>query len=260
MSVLPHLRSFLRPDGRTVILPIDHGTAIPVPGMEDPAALIRATHPWADGFVVNAGVARACRAELSGRAMCLRTDVYKPARDGQPDHGAWMIYSAADAIRLGAAGVMHMLYTHHADEARQFRESARLISECHSAGLPVITEALPFGIGCGPDYTEENISFAVRAAAELGADVVKTAWPGSEAALRRIVDACFVPVIVLGGAASDEAGILQMTESAIQAGAAGIAIGRNVWQHSNPALMLRRLHAIVHEGATASAAGQLSLT
>ncbi len=259
MSVAPHLRSFLRANGRTVILPIDHGTAIPVPGMENPGALIRSTRPWADAYVVNAGVARACRADLAGRALCLRTDVYKPARDGQPDHGAWMIYGAADAVRLGAAGVMHMLYTHHPDEARQFRESARLISECHSAGLPVITEALPFGIGRGRDYTEENISFAVRAAAELGADVVKTAWPGSGQALRRIVDACFVPVIVLGGAASDEAGILRMAAEAIQAGAAGIAIGRNVWQHAQPALMLRRLHAIVHEDASMDTALRLSL-
>ena len=118
-----------------------------------------------------------------------------------------------------------------ADEARQFRESARLISECHAAGLAVITEVLPFGLGKTEHYTPENISFAVRAAAELGADVVKTAWPGDKDAFRRIVDACFVPVIVLGGAAGDDASILKMVEDAISAGASGIAIGRNVWQH-----------------------------
>ena len=93
-----------------------------------------------------------------------------------------------------------------------------------------------------------------KAAAELGADVVKTAWPGDAAAFAKIVDACFVPVIVLGGAASDEAGILQMVYDSIQAGGAGIAIGRNVWQQPNPLLMLKKLHAIVHGGATAKEA------
>jgi DhnA family fructose-bisphosphate aldolase class Ia len=247
--------SFFRADGRTVIVPIDHGVSVPVPGLEQPASLIEELRPWADGFVVNYGMARACRAAFRDRGMCLRMDVYKPALPGNRDHGAWMTFGAADAVRLGAHCVMHMLYPHHPDEARQFRESARLISECHAAGLPVITEALPFGLGRTADYTPENISFAVRAAAELGADIVKTAWPGDKDAFRRIVDACFVPVIILGGAAgNDEAALLRMVADAVEAGAAGIAIGRNVWQNPNPALILRRLFAIVHENATASEA------
>jgi DhnA family fructose-bisphosphate aldolase class Ia len=233
----------IRSSGRTLLVPIDHGTAIPVPGLENPAALIEALSPWADGFVVNYGVARACRSVLDGLATCLRTDVYKPALDGHPNHGAYMTYGAADAIRTGARSVMHMLYPHHPDEARQFRESARLISECHAAGLQVITEALPYGLGQSHRYTPENISFAVRAA-----------WPGDREAFRQIVSASCVPVIVLGGAATDDAGIIRMVAEAIEAGAAGIAIGRNVWQHAQPSLMLRRLHSIVHEGATADEA------
>ena len=247
------LRSFVRANGRTVIVPMDHGTAVPVPGLENPAELIASLRPWADAFVVNYGVARACRAALQYRAICLRADVYKPARPGQPDHGAWMTFGAADAVRAGAHCVMHMLYPHHPDEARQFREAARLISECHAAGLPVITESLPFGLGRTADYTPENIAFAVRAAAELGADIVKTAWPGDKDAFRKIVDACFVPVIVLGGAAvNNDVALLQMVADAVAAGAAGIAIGRNVWQNPNPPLILRRLNAIVHENASAS--------
>ncbi len=251
----PSLRSFLRANGRTVIVPIDHGTAIPVPGLEKPADLITALRPWADAFVVNYGVARACRGALEGRGICLRADVYKPARAGSPDHGAYMTHGAAEAVRTGASCVMNMLYPHHPDEARHFRETARLISDCHAAGLPVITESLPFGLGRVAEYTPEHIGFAVRAAAELGADIVKTAWPGDKLAFRAIVDACFVPVIVLGGAAAnDDASILTMVADAIEAGAAGIAIGRNVWQHPNPVLMLRRLHAIVHEGMGATEA------
>src|SRR5687767_4362243 len=125
-TTTPSLRPFMRSNGRIVIVPIDHGTAIPVPGLENPEALIASLCLWADMFVVNYGLARACRCALDGRAICLRADVYKPAGPGQPDHGALMTYGAADAKRAGACCVMHMLYPHHPDEARQFRESARL--------------------------------------------------------------------------------------------------------------------------------------
>jgi len=90
----------------------------------------------------------------------------------------------------------------------------------------------------------------IEPGAELGEDVVKTSWPGDAEAFAKIVEACFVPVIVLGGAASDEAGILSIVEQSIKAGGAGIAIGRNVWQQPNPLLTLKRLHAIVHQGVS----------
>jgi len=251
-SLLPS--PFFQSDGRTLIVPIDHGTAIPVPGLEDMGAVIEALSDFADGFVVNYGVARAFRPQLATKALCLRTDVYKPAVAGHTDHGAYMTYGATEADAVEAHAVMSMLYPHHVNEAQMFRENAALLSECHAAGIPVIIESLPYGLGQTAHYTPEHIGFAVRAAAELGADVVKTAWPGDQAAFGKIVEACFVPVIVLGGAASDEAGILTMVEQSIKAGGAGIAIGRNVWQQANPLQMLKRLHAVVHGGATAAEA------
>ncbi len=248
-SLLPS--PFFQADGRTLIVPIDHGTAIPVPGLEDMGAVIEALGAYADGFVVNYGVARAFQPQLAGKAVCLRADVYKPSLPGHKNEGAYMTYGATEADAVGAHAVMSMLYPHHENEAQMFRENAALLSECHSAGIPVIIESLPFGLGQTSQYTPEHIGFAVRAAAELGADVVKTAWPGDAMAFRKIVEACFVPVVVLGGAASDETGILTMVEQSLKAGGAGIAIGRNVWQQPNPLQMLRRLQAIVHGGATA---------
>ena len=255
-SLLPS--PFFQADGRTLIVPIDHGTAIPVPGLEDMGAVIESLSAYADGFVVNYGVARAFQPQLSGKAVCLRTDVYKPALPGHADHGAYMTYGAAEARAVGAHAVMSMLYPHHPAEEQLFRENARLLSGCHAAGIPVIIESLPYGLGQTAHYTPEHIGFAVRAAAELGADVVKTAWPGDAAAFGKIVEACFVPVIVLGGAASDAAGILTMVEQSLKAGGAGIAIGRNVWQQPQPLRMLRQLHAVVHGGATAAEAMELS--
>lgn len=127
--------------------------------------------------------------------------------------------------------------------------AADLISECHDGGWPVFLESLPFGIGRPDNYTPENIAFAVRAAAELGADVVKTAYPGDRDAFAEFVASCFVPVIVLGGAPrTDERPFPQDLRDAMDASVAGVAIGHNVWTHPQPAKMAQSLHGVVHEG------------
>ncbi|MGK0189989.1 MAG: DhnA family fructose-bisphosphate aldolase class Ia [Verrucomicrobiales bacterium] len=251
------LSRFLQDDGRTVIVPIDHGTAIPVPGLESPAELIDSLNPYADGYVVNLGAALGCSGALEGKGICLRTDIYKPPFGENPDHGSYLVYSMDEALEVGAHAVMNMCYPHHPNEPQMFRECAELISQSQVTGIPVILESLPFGIGRADDYTVDNIGFAVRAAAELGADIVKTAYPGDRDGFEAIVKESYVPVIVLGGAATDDAGILRMVADAISAGAAGVAIGRNVWQHENPVRMAKALHAIVHENASAESAADI---
>ena len=260
MSKSENLKRFFQKDGRTVILPIDHGGAIPVHGLEKPAALIEATRDSVDGYVVNYGVAKACRDALQGKGVCVRTDCYKPVFGDNPDEGPSRLYTADDAFAVGGNATMNMCYVHHPHEASNFRECAALISECEELDMPVILEALPFGIGRPDDYTVENIGFTVRLAAELGADVVKTAYPtnGGVDDFRAIVDAALVPVVVLGGAAmGDDAALLGLVRNAMDAGASGIAVGRNVWQHANPAAMAAALSSIVHDDASVDAAMKL---
>jgi DhnA family fructose-bisphosphate aldolase class Ia len=257
-----NLSHFLQSDGRTVILPIDHGTVIPVAGLEDPAALVESMNAHVDGYVVNLGVARCCQeaGAFGDKGICLRTDTYKPTYPGNPDEGSSRIYGADEAEAVGAHAMMNMCYLHHQAEAENYRECGELISESLEAEIPVILESLPFSIGRPDDYTVENIGFAVRLAAELGADIVKTAFPtnGSVDDFKAIVDACFVPVVVLGGAAmGDDRALLQMVKNSIDAGAIGIAVGRNVWQHANPPEIAAALRAIVHDDASVDSALQL---
>ena len=75
MSKSENLSQFFQADGRTVILPIDHGTVIPVPGLERPSELIESLRDSVDGFVVNLGVAQACKDALEGKGICLRTQI-----------------------------------------------------------------------------------------------------------------------------------------------------------------------------------------
>lgn len=251
-----NLSRFLQSDGKTVILPIDHGSVIPVPGL-DPIGLIDAVNPVVDGYVVNLGVAMAAADVLEGKGICLRTDCYKPPYGDNLDEGSYRLYGADEALAVGAHAMMNMLYSHHPNEGGITREVAELIGESLETDVPVILEALPFSIGRPDDYTVENIGFTVRAAAELGADIVKTAYPtnGSVDDFRAIVENCFVPVIVLGGAAmGDDSALLQMVKDAMDAGAAGIAVGRNVFQHPDPPKIAKALHAIVHDDASVESA------
>ncbi|MCB1122044.1 MAG: hypothetical protein KJT03_10870, partial [Verrucomicrobiae bacterium] len=94
MSKSENLQAFFQSDGRTVILPIDHGTVIPIHGMNRPGDLIESVRDSVDGFVVNVGVAHVCREQLSGKGICLRTDFYKPPLPGNPDPGPVRIFTA----------------------------------------------------------------------------------------------------------------------------------------------------------------------
>lgn len=239
--------------GKTVILPIDHGTAIPVPGLEDPFALIERVNAFIDGYVMNLGVAMRAADTLAGKGICLRTDIYNTRTTGE-GAGSIGAFGIDQAEMVGANAVMNMIYPGSANEKEVFQDCADLITMSLDSDIPVILEALPYGLGQTDKYTVENVKFAVRLAAELGADVVKTVYPlnGTAEDFKRIVGQCFVPVIVLGGAAmNDDAGLLKMVEDAMTGGAAGIAIGRNVWQHKNPPAIARSLAAIVHEDASA---------
>ena len=259
MDRTTNLSKFLQSDGRTVILPIDHGTIIPVPEL-DPLSIIEELNPIVDGFVVNLGVATAAADLFGNKGVCLRTDCYKPVYGDNVDEGSYRLYGADEGLAVGANAMMNMLYSNHPNEADNTREVAELISESLETEIPVILEALPFSIGRPDDYTVENVGFTVRAAAELGADIVKTAYPtnGSVDDFRAIVDSCFVPVVVLGGAAmGDDEALLSMVKNSIDAGAIGTAVGRNIFQHANPAGIASAISAIVHDDATVDSALKL---
>jgi DhnA family fructose-bisphosphate aldolase class Ia len=252
MNRQENLEAFFR-NGKTVILPLDHAVAIPVPGLENPFDMIDRVSPYVDGYVMNLGVAMRAADSMAGKGICLRTDVYNTRMTGE-GAGSINVYGVEEAEMVGANAVMNMLYPNGFNERVNFQEVADLVRTSLDLDIPTIIEALPYGLGQSDKYTLENVQFAARLAAELGADVVKVPYPidAKPGDFLRVTESCFVPVIVLGGASmNDDASLLKMVEDAMSAGAAGIAIGRNVWQHKNPALIARSLAAVVHEEASA---------
>jgi DhnA family fructose-bisphosphate aldolase class Ia len=240
-------------DGRTVILPIDHGVAIPVPGLETPFKLIESVNPYVDCYVMNLGLAMRSVDLTQGKGICLRTDVYNVRTTGA-GAGSIPVYGVDTAELIGAHAVMNMLFPFAENEDESIQASADLVQASLDSDVPVILETLPYGLGQSDKYTVDNVRFAVRLAAELGADVVKTTFPtgASVEEFKSIISECYVPVVVLGGAAmGDDASLFKMVEDSMKAGAAGIAIGRNVWQHPRPVAVARSLHALVHQEASA---------
>ena len=97
----------------------------------------------------------------------------------------------------------------------------------------------------------DEVAVAVRVAAEAGADVIKTAYPGTVEGFRKVVSVSPVPVVILGGAKTkDERDLLTMVKDAIDAGGAGVAMGRNIWKYSDPAKIVRAITGIIHDGKT----------
>jgi DhnA family fructose-bisphosphate aldolase class Ia len=253
------LAEFFQEDAKTMIIPMDHGTIVPVPGLGNGKDVIAALRDYADGFILNYGLAVAAEEALEDKGICLRTDcgnTWIPKETEYKPTGAYRLWSVESAYQIGATAVMNMCFPGHPNEAEIIADCSALIEESMSTEMPVMLESLPYGLGRGDAYTPEYIRHAVRLAAELGADVVKTAYPGDKKHFEQTVKECYVPVIVLGGASGNGSPeeVLKMVEDALDCGAKGIAIGRNVWQHPNPLKMAKALWAIIHDGSNASQA------
>ncbi|RKX77851.1 MAG: deoxyribose-phosphate aldolase [Spirochaetes bacterium] len=134
-----------------------------------------------------------------------------------------------------------------------FKNIASAVAFGEDAGIPVVGEISPGGFDSTPEMrTLENIVPGARIASELGVDVIKTIYkPG----FRRVIEGCFVPVVVLGGERrGDEKDFLDSIRDAMDSGAAGVAIGRNVWGAAEPLKMAKALSALIHDNASAEEA------
>jgi class I fructose-bisphosphate aldolase len=243
------LSRIFRPDGRTLIVAIDHGmTEGPVKGLESPAeALAAIVAGGADAVLAGYGTAVRFARELAPLGLILRIDGGGTSIGKMTPAGAF--YTVADALQLGADAVAVSAFPGTPREEMSLRSLAAVVTEAHRWGMPVLGEMQPGGFDAGPEYhTAEKVAIAARVAAELGADWVKMPYADGYS---HVVQTCYVPVVMLGGVkAGDEHDLLETIHTAIAAGAAGVAIGRNIFQAKNPAAMTRAVAAIVHSGAS----------
>ena len=155
------------------------------------------------------------------------------------------ICSVKEAVSIGASAVGYTIYIGSAFESEMFSEFGKIEEEAHSRGLPVIMWAYPRGRAV-KRLTHETLIYAARVGLELGADFVKIKYTGSTNSFKKAVEvAGRCGVLCLGGSKLDEKKFLQQARDAMSAGAAGMVIGRNVWQSSNPMKVTEKLKKII---------------
>jgi class I fructose-bisphosphate aldolase len=161
------------------------------------------------------------------------------------------VLTAEDALRLGATAITIYLFLGYDDrvEAAGIQSCARFASECRKAGLPCIMEPLAVGGHVNGTNLVDLLTLGARMCVELGADALKVPYTGDVDSFARMVAVSQVPVLVLGGARSDnERDALELLAEGLQAGGAGCLMGRNVTKSPDPANLIHQLCQIAHEG------------
>lgn len=158
--------------------------------------------------------------------------------------------SVEHAISLGAKAVGYTIYLGSEYEARMLSEFGRIQEEAHRRGVAAIAWIYPRGKGVQNDTSKEIVAYAARAGLELGADAVKIKYTGDSPSFSWAVkSAAGVRVFMSGGpkTSTDEA-FLQQVRGVMDAGATGLAVGRNVWQHREPLKIAERIRSVIFDG------------
>jgi len=231
------LKSIFNEDGRTLIVALDHGLGVPlVKGLEEPLDIIRKVkNGGADAIITTIGTVRRFYRELpKGIGLILSIP---------PDQS-----SIRTAANLGLHAVKNTYFGPLKGDRLGVIHALAL--ECEYYGMPLLAEIVPTDPRTGElTYELSQIKEAVRMAAEFGADFVKTNYTGSSKTFSDVVSGQ-IPIVILGGSRmDDDESVLENVKGAIDAGAAGVAFGRNIFQHRNPTAMTRAIASIIHGNA-----------
>jgi putative autoinducer-2 (AI-2) aldolase len=248
------LNRILSPEDRhTLMLAADHGYFLgPTHGMENPREALRPLLPFADALMVTRGTVRNCIAPDSQVPIVLRVSGGSSVVGGDLANET-VITAMRDAMRLNVSAVALSVFVGSTYERQTLGNLARLVDRGIEFGIPILAVT-----AVGKELEKRDaryLALCCRITAELGAHFVKTYYCED---FEEVVAGCPIPVVIAGGPKSgSELDALRMAHQAIQQGAAGVDMGRNVWQSEHPVPMLRALRAVVHERATPEEAHQL---
>jgi predicted phospho-2-dehydro-3-deoxyheptonate aldolase len=250
------LRRIFREDNRTVVVPMDHGVSIgPVKGIENMQDTVtRLLKGGADAVVLHKGLAKRVNVENAGLIIHLSA-----VSNLTPNcQNKVQVCSVQEAVRLGADAVSVHVNVGAQDECAMLTVLGRVADECDQYEMPLLAMIYPRGPKIPDEHDAVAVAHAARIGAELGADIIKTNYTGDPETFRKVVDTCPAPVIIAGGPkAGTTQQLLEMVYDSMKAGCAGLSIGRNVFQHNNPTLMVKALVAIIHQGASVEQALKL---
>ncbi len=231
-------------NGRCVMLAVDHGYFQgPTTGLEKPRDVVAPLLPYADSLMLTRGVLRTSVDASTRIPIVLRvsggTSVLKDDLSNED-----LTVSVEDAIRLNVSAMALSVFVGSANEKQTLTNLAKLCDDGAKYGIPVLAVT---AVGKEMVRDSRYLGLATRICAELGANVVKTYHCDG---FEKVVAGCPVPVVIAGGKKIEERDALKLAYSAISDGAAGVDMGRNIFQSRWPVQMIRTVRMIVHEGLT----------
>jgi fructose-bisphosphate aldolase/2-amino-3,7-dideoxy-D-threo-hept-6-ulosonate synthase len=239
--------------GRYLIVPMDHGITLgPVKGLVDLESTVDAiTRGGADAVLTQKGVAPRVHGNKNGKGYIVHLN--GSTAIGPDSNDKRKTGSVEEALRVGADAVSFHINVGSDHEPEQLTELGDLTETAHRLGIPVL--AMSYARGPGVDeHDAESLAHAVRIAEELGADVVKTAYSGDPDSFERVCAATRLPVVIAGGSRGTDRETAEMVRGAMNAGAAGVSMGRSIFQHDDPEAITRAVSAIIHDDASADEA------
>lgn len=252
-------RIFSRNTKKTVIVPMDHGVTMgPIEGLIDMKKAVDAVAAGgANAIVVHKGIVRAGH-RGGGKDVGLIIHLSGSTCLSPHPNAKTLICTVEEALKLGADAVSIQVNLGNGNDNEMLRDlgqTARIASEW---GMPLLAMMYPRGEKIKNEYDPEIIAHMARIGADLGADIVKCSYTGDIESFSRVVEGCTVPVVIAGGPkmSSDE-DLLKMVRDAMKAGAAGISIGRNIFQHKKPRRITAALSKMVHRPNSLDAALEL---
>jgi DhnA family fructose-bisphosphate aldolase class Ia len=234
-------------DGRSLIVAFDHGAGgANYGGMARPGqTLDEVIAAGADAVLTTVGIAEAYSAKLNRVGLILNMDLASGCEEA----------AVREVLAVGGEMGKFIMTPWNPDARDSIARARHLASVCHEWGLPLMVEPIPVSFGSVGDHTPEKIGKAARIACEIGADVVKMQYPGNGPAFEDTLQTLYRPVVILGGPErNNDRGVLQDIREAMDAGAIGVAIGRNIWNRERPAHMVAALASIIHGGASVDSA------
>jgi class I fructose-bisphosphate aldolase len=241
-------RIFNRNTGRTIIVPMDHGVSVgPIYGLIDLKGTVNdIAEGGANAVLMHKGMPRGTH---RGRGKDVGLIIHLSASTSLSPYpnSKVMVGTVEDALRLGADAVSIHVNLGDEGEGHMLESLGELTSRATEWGMPVLAMMYARGEKITNPYDPEVVRHCARVGVELGADVIKVPYTGDIKSFATVVDACCVPVVIAGGPKMDsDLELLRMVHDSVQAGGAGLSVGRNIFQHSTVTKLMRALNGIVH--------------
>jgi predicted phospho-2-dehydro-3-deoxyheptonate aldolase len=241
-----------RNSGKTVIIPMDHGVTVgPMAGLIRIQETINAVAMGgANAIVIHKGLVETGH-RRSGKDIGLIIHLSASTRMAPDPNSKTMVCTVEEAIKLGADGVSVHVNLGAEDERSMLHDLGNVGRMAMEWGMPLLAMMYTRGPKIKNEYDVELVKHAARVGAELGADIVKVPYTGSVESFSEVVEGCPVPVVIAGGEKmGNDQDILKMVKGAMDAGGAGVSIGRNVFQHKDPSKIVQAISKVVHHGCT----------